>query len=175
MEANNAGRTEAALTSLYSRKELEQQPPPFFIGERTNTNGSKKFRTHLLENDWNSMVAMAKEQMKTGAHSLDICVAYTGRNEQHDMHELVRRLRTSVDLPLVIDSTNPEVLETAFKLMGGRGLINSVNLEDGEAAAGAVFSLAKRYGAAVICLTIDETGMARTVNDKTCSCRAIIS
>ncbi|HKK64930.1 MAG TPA: dihydropteroate synthase, partial [Clostridia bacterium] len=156
----------AALTSLYSRKELDQQPPPFFIGERTNTNGSKKFRTHLLENDWDSMVSMGKNQMKTGAHALDVCVAYTGRDEQHDMQELVRRLRTSVDLPLVIDSTNPEVLESALKLMGGRGLINSINLEDGEAAAGVVFSLAKRYGAAVICLTIDEDGMAHTAEKK---------
>ncbi|MCF7913987.1 MAG: methionine synthase [Spirochaetaceae bacterium] len=156
----------AALTSLYSRIEFDQQPPPFFIGERTNTNGSKKFRTHLLENDWDSMVSMGKKQMKTGAHALDVCVAYTGRDEQHDMQELVRRLRTNVDLPLVIDSTNPEVLESALKLMGGRGLINSVNLEDGEAAAGVVFSLAKRYGAAVICLTIDEAGMARTAEKK---------
>src|SRR6056297_1793933 len=156
----------AALTSLYSRKELDQQPPPFFIGERTNTNGSKKFRTHLLENDWDSMVSMGKNQMKTGAHALDVCVAYTGRDEQHDMQELVRRLRTSVDLPLVIDSTNPEVLESALKLMGGRGLINSVNLEDGEATAGVVFSLAKRYGSAVICLTIDEAGMAHTAEKK---------
>jgi len=165
-DAHSARWTESALTSLYSRKELEQQPPPFFIGERTNTNGSKKFRTHLLESDWNSMVAMGKAQMKTGAHALDICVAYTGRNEQNDMYELVSRLRTSVDLPLVIDSTDPKVLESALKLMGGRGLINSVNLEDGEVEAGAVFTLAKRYGAAVICLTIDETGMARTVEDK---------
>ncbi|MFO7729471.1 MAG: homocysteine S-methyltransferase family protein [Spirochaetia bacterium] len=165
-EAHTARWTESALTSLYSRKELEQQPPPFFIGERTNTNGSKKFRTHLLENDWNSMVGMGKAQMKTGAHALDVSVAYTGRNEQQDMHELVSRLRTNVDLPLVIDSTNPKVLESALKLMGGRGLINSVNLEDGETEAGTVFSLAKRYGAAVICLTIDESGMARTVDDK---------
>lgn len=158
--------TEAALTSLYSRKELDQQPPPLFIGERTNTNGSKKFRTHLLEDDWNSMVGMGKAQLKTGAHALDVCVAYTGRDEQRDMYEFVNRLRSSVDLPLVIDSTTPEVIESALKLLGGRALINSVNLENGEEGAGPVFSLAKRYGAALICLTIDEEGMARTTDRK---------
>lgn len=158
--------TEAALTSLYSRKELDQQPPPLFIGERTNTNGSKKFRTYLLEDDWNSMVGMGKAQLKTGAHALDVCVAYAGRDEQRDMYEFVNRLRSSVDLPLVIDSTTPEVIESALKLLGGRALINSVNLENGEEGAGPVFSLAKRYGAALICLTIDEDGMARTTARK---------
>jgi 5-methyltetrahydrofolate--homocysteine methyltransferase len=162
----NAHWTESALTSLYSRKELDQQPPPFFIGERTNTNGSKKFRTHLLEEDWSNMVAMGKAQLKTGAHALDVCVAYTGRDEQRDMYEFVNRLRTSVDLPLVIDSTTPPVIESALKLLGGRALINSVNLENGEEGAGPLFSLAKRYGAALICLTIDEAGMARTTEKK---------
>lgn len=159
-------QNEPALTSLYSRKEMHQEPPPFFIGERTNTNGSKKFRTHLLEDDWNNMVAMGKTQQKTGAHALDVCVAYTGRDEQRDMYEFIDRLRTSIDLPLVIDSTTPAVIETALKLLGGRALINSVNLENGAAAAAAVFSLAKRYGAALICLTIDEEGMARTSSNK---------
>ncbi len=165
-DEQNARWTESALTSLYSRKELKQEPPPFFIGERTNTNGSKKFRTHLLQDDWNSMVAMGKSQLKTGAHAIDACVAYTGRDEQRDMYELVSRLRTNVDLPLVIDSTTPHVIESALKLLGGRAMINSVNLENGEKAAGAIFSLAKRYGAALICLTIDEAGMARSSDKK---------
>jgi len=165
-DTETARRTKSALTSLYSRKELDQEPPPFFIGERTNTNGSKKFRNHLLEEDWNSMVAMGKAQVKTGAHALDVCVAYTGRDEQRDMFELVSRLRTSVDLPLVIDSTTPESIETALKLTGGRSLINSINLENGESGAAPVFAFAKRYGAALICLTIDEEGMARTAEKK---------
>ena len=159
-------KTESALTSLYSHKAMEQTPPPFFIGERTNTNGSKKFRSYLLEDDWNSMVSMGKAQQKTGAHALDVCVAYTGRDEQHDMSEFINRLRTSVDLPLVIDSTTPAVIEAALKQLGARALINSVNLENGEEAAGAVFSIAKRYGAALICLTIDEEGMAKTSEKK---------
>ncbi len=162
----NARWTKSALTSLYSRKELDQEPPPFFIGERTNTNGSKKFRKHLLEDDWNSMVSMGKNQLKTGAHALDVCVAYTGRDERRDMREFVSRLRTNIDLPLVIDSTTPEVIESALKLLGGRALINSVNLENGEADAGKIFQRAKRYGAAIICLTIDEKGMARSAEKK---------
>jgi 5-methyltetrahydrofolate--homocysteine methyltransferase len=162
----SAPLTRGALGSLYSRQDLDQEPAPFFVGERTNTNGSKKFRTHLLKDDWATLVSMGKEQQKTGAHGLDVCVAYAGRNEKRDMTELIRRLVTAVDLPLVIDSTDPEVVEGALKLAGGRCLINSVNLENGEEAAGRLFELARRYGSAIIGLTIDETGMARDIEKK---------
>lgn len=164
----------AGLASLYSRQELHQEPAPFFVGERTNTNGSKKFRSHLLEDDWDSLVAMGKQQLKTGAHGLDVCVAYTGRDEQRDMYEVISRMTTSVDLPLVIDSTSPEVIEAALKLIGGRALINSINLENGEHHAGTVFQLAKRYGAAIIALTIDEEGMAKDVEGKVAIARRIV-
>ncbi|HDQ14635.1 MAG TPA: methionine synthase [Sediminispirochaeta sp.] len=165
-EQNADFETRAALSSLYSRQDFSQEPPPFFIGERANTNGSKKFREQLLAEDWERMLSVAKEQQKTGAHALDICLAYTGRDEVRDMTTFIRRLRTSVDLPLVIDSTRAEVIEEALKLIGGRALINSVNLENGPEEAGRIFSLAKRYGAAIIALTIDEEGMAHSVERK---------
>ena len=155
-----------ALSSLYSRQELRQEPAPFFVGERINSNGSKLFRTHLLEEDWDAVTAMGLQQLKTGAHGIDVCAAYAGRDERRDMVEIVRRLTTHIDLPLVIDSTSPEVIEAALKLTGGRSLINSVNLENGEEHADRLFSLARRYGAAIIALTIDEQGMARRLDRK---------
>ena len=168
------GKRKGTLSSLYSSKELRQEPPPFFVGERINSNGSKKFREYLFEENWDAIVTMGREQQKTGAHGLDICTAYAGRNELEDMKQIIGRLVTQIDLPLVIDSTNPEVLETSLRLVGGRALINSVNLENGEEAAGRIFTLASRYGAAVIALTIDEEGMARTVERKLAIARRIL-
>ncbi len=157
---------EPALASLYSFQPLRQEPPPLFIGERANPNGSKAFRNRLLEDDLDGMTAIAKRQDREGAHALDLSVAYTGRDEQADMERIVPAFVTAVDLPLVIDSTNPPALEAALQHIGGRALINSVNLEEGEEHAAALFSLAARYGAAIICLTIDEEGMAMTSTRK---------
>lgn len=156
----------SSLASLYSRQELTQEPAPFFVGERTNTNGSKKFRERLLEDDWQALEEMGKAQQRVGAHGIDVCVAYAGRDEKADMRELIGRLSKSLDRPIVIDSTDPEVVETGLKLIGGRALINSVNLEDGPEHARKLFGLAKRYGAAIIALTIDEEGMARSIEQK---------
>ena len=169
------GLTVPALSSLYSVQELRQKPAPFFVGERINSNGSKKFRGHLLEEDWDAIISMGKEQLKTGAHSLDICAAYAGRDEGSDMRSIIAKMVTSVDLPVVIDSTDPEVVEAALKLIGGRALINSVNLENGKEHAGRLLSLAGRYGAAIIALTIDETGMARDIDRKLAIARRILS
>ena len=149
------------VSSLFSEKELTQNPAPFLIGERTNTNGSRLFRNKLLKEDWDGILEVAKEQVSSGAHAIDLCVAYTGRDEIRDMSEAVRRIVTQVDLPLVIDSTSPEVIESALKMIGGRAIINSINLEDGEERARSICRLAKRYGAALIALTIDEEGMAK--------------
>ena len=124
-----------AVASLYSAVSLRQDPPPFFVGERANTNGSKKFRKFLLNNDWDGILSVAKEQQKSGAHGLDLCVAYTGRDESSDMETAIRKIATQVDLPLFIDSTDADVIENALKLYGGRAVINSVNLEDGEERA----------------------------------------
>ena len=154
------------VSSLFSEKNLHQQPGPFFVGERANTNGSKKFRDYLLKEDWDGIVDVAREQQNTGAHALDLCVAYTGRNETADMENAVKRIVTQIDLPIVIDSTDAVVIEKALKLTGGRAVINSINLEAGEDKVHEICRLAKRYGAALIALTIDEQGMALEVDRK---------
>jgi 5-methyltetrahydrofolate--homocysteine methyltransferase len=155
-----------AVSSLFSAKELTQEPAPFLIGERTNTNGSRLFRDKLLKEDWDGILDIAREQVSSGAHALDLCVAYTGRDEIRDMKEALSRIVTQVDLPLVIDSTSPEVLEAALQMIGGKSIINSINLEDGEERARRICRLAKRYGSALIALTIDEKGMAKEASRK---------
>ena len=154
-------RHEPSVSSLYHPVTLRQEPRPLLVGERTNANGSKKFRKLLLKDDFEGIVALARGQEKGGAHALDLCTAYVGRDEARDMTEAVSRLTTQVTLPLVIDSTQSDVMETALKLSGGRCIINSVNLEDGEERCREVLTLCRDHGAAVVALTIDEEGMAR--------------
>ncbi|MGI9578805.1 MAG: homocysteine S-methyltransferase family protein, partial [Microthrixaceae bacterium] len=139
------------------------------IGERTNTNGSKAFREAMIDGDWDTCVQMARDQVKEGAHILDVCVDYVGRDGAVDMDEIASRFATQSTVPLVLDSTEPEVREAGLRWLGGRGTLNSANLEDGEAEGSRldrVFKLAKTYGAAVICLLIDEEGQARDVEWK---------
>jgi 5-methyltetrahydrofolate--homocysteine methyltransferase len=139
------------------------------IGERTNANGSKKFREAMLDADWDTCVAMAKEQVKEGSHIIDVCVDYVGRDGTADMDEIAQRFATQSSVPLVLDSTEPEVLEAGLRWLGGRAILNSANLEDGDAEgsrADRVFKLAKEFGAAVIVLLIDEEGQARDVEWK---------
>jgi 5-methyltetrahydrofolate--homocysteine methyltransferase len=136
------------------------------VGERCNANGSKQFREYLLKDDYEGMLQVAKDQIKEGAHMLDICVAYVGRDEKKDMIEFVKRLNTQVQLPLMFDSTEYEVIEAALEHYAGRAVINSVNLEDGEERISKILPLAKKFGAAVIALTIDEEGMAKTAEKK---------
>ncbi|HOY44794.1 MAG TPA: methionine synthase [bacterium] len=155
-----------ALSSLFSGVTLRQEPAPFFVGERANTNGSKIFRDFLLAGDWDGMVSVGIEQQRSGAHGIDLCIAYTGRDEIADMREAVSRYAVSVQLPLFIDSTDVRVLEEALQRCGGRAVINSINLEEGEGRADRICALAKRYGAALIALTIDEQGMALEVERK---------
>jgi 5-methyltetrahydrofolate--homocysteine methyltransferase len=145
---------------------LRQENAVLAIGERTNANGSKKFRERLAVGDLDGMVQMAREQVKHGSHLLDVCTAYVGRDEVADMTALIRRLATDVTAPLVIDSTEIQVIEAALKLVGGKCIINSINLEDGEERADRLCRLAKRHGAALIALTIDEEGMAKTRDRK---------
>ena len=159
-------KTEARVSSLFNAVEVHQKPAPAMIGERTNANGAKKFREYLLADDFDGMVAMGKDQVKGGAHMVDLCVAYVGRNEAADMKKAASMFATQVNLPLVIDSTIPDVIETALKHHGGRCVINSVNLEDGGARLRKVAKLAKDFGAMLICLSIDEDGMAKTATRK---------
>ncbi len=162
-----------SISSNFIAQTLHQDPGPFFVGERANTNGSKEFREYLLKNDWDGVISVARQQQNTGAHGLDLCVAYTGRDEVADMTEAVKRMATQVNLPLFIDSTDVRVMEAALRLYGGRAVINSINLEDGEERAGKICRLAKRYGAALIALTIDESGMALEVEKKLAVARRI--
>ncbi len=151
-----------AASSIYSAAPLEVEPAPVIVGERCNTNGSKKFKELILAEDYEAAVAMAKEQVKEGAHMLDLCVAYVGRDEVRDMREVMKLFNTQVTLPVVIDSTEYPVIEEALKLYAGRAIVNSINLEDGEERMAHILPLCKRYGAAVIALTIDEQGMTKT-------------
>ncbi len=155
-----------SLASLFTAQSMSQEPRPLFIGERANTNGSKQFREYLLKNDWDGVVMVALEQQQGGAHAIDLCVAYTGRNELEDMQQAISRIVRQISLPLVLDSTELNVLESALKMYGGRAIINSINLENGEERADKICQLAKRYGAAVIALAIDEKGMAMDVDRK---------
>lgn len=155
-----------SVASLFLSQNLKQDPAPFFIGERANTNGSKKFRTLLLADDWDGMVSVAARQQKSGAHSVDLCVAYTGRDEAADMSQMVGRVARQVQPPLVIDTTSVDTMESALKKYGGRPIINSINLEEGEERVSTVCRLAKKYGAALIALAIDEKGMAKSVDRK---------
>ncbi len=155
-----------SAASLYSSVPLHLDPPPILIGERLNANGSKKFRELLEKEDWEAMVTMAKEQVRESSHMLDVCVAYVGRDEVRDMISLIEKLNTQVTAPLVIDSTEWPVIEAALQRVAGRALVNSINLEDGEERMQHVLPLCKQYGAAVIALTIDERGMAKTVDEK---------
>jgi 5-methyltetrahydrofolate--homocysteine methyltransferase len=164
---------EDSVASLYSAYTLSQQPAPLLVGERLNANGSRKFKKLLLAEDYDGMISMAKSQMKGGAHVLDVCVAYVGRDEVKDMRELLTRLRGQSQLPLVVDSTEVEVIEAALKLIPGRATVNSINLEDGEDRAVKVLKLCSTYGAAVIALTINEEGQAYTADGKVAIARRI--
>ncbi|MBX9720223.1 MAG: homocysteine S-methyltransferase family protein, partial [Candidatus Obscuribacterales bacterium] len=156
----------SAVSSLYTSLPLNIEIPPLFVGERTNTNGSKKFKELLEKEDWDAMVAMAREQEREGAHMLDVCTAYVGRDEKRDMGIFIKRLNTEAQTPLVIDSTEFPVLEESLQLIAGKPIVNSINLEDGEEKMLAKVALIRKYGAASVALTIDEKGMARQAEHK---------
>ncbi len=155
-----------SVASLYGAVPLRQENAYFSIGERCNANGSKKWRELQAAHDWDGCVAMGREQVAEASNALDICTAFVGRNEMAEMNEVVTRFTSSVNAPLVIDSTETPVIEAALKLHGGKPVINSINFEDGEHHAHERLTLAKKFGAAVIALTIDEVGMAKEPADK---------
>ncbi|WP_137180209.1 methionine synthase [Roseomonas sp. AR75] len=155
-----------SVASLYTATALRQENSYFSIGERCNANGSKAWRERQAQHDWDGCLAIGREQVAEGSNSLDICTAFVGRDEMAEMNEVVKRFTSSVNSPLVIDSTETPVLEAALKLHGGKPIINSINFEDGEGHATDRMKLAKKFGAAVIALTIDEVGMAKTAEDK---------
>jgi 5-methyltetrahydrofolate--homocysteine methyltransferase len=161
--------SEPSVTSLYSPVTLEQDNSFLIIGERTNANGSRAFRDAMLRQDWDTCLKIATEQIREGSHVLDVCVDYVGRDGRVDMHEIASRFASQASVPLVLDSTEPEVMEAGLLHTGGRCILNSANLEDGQAPGSRldrVFGLARDYGAAVICLLIDERGQARDIEWK---------
>ena len=167
---------EAGAASIYTAVPFDQDVSFLVIGERTNANGSRKFREAMLADDWETCMAMGRDQVKEGAHLVDVCVDYTGEDGVSDMDEIARRFATQVSVPLVLDSTEPDVIEAGLQWIGGRPVLNSVNLEEGHAPGTRLdrfLTLAREYGAAVICTTIDEEGQARTAEWKVRAARAI--
>jgi 5-methyltetrahydrofolate--homocysteine methyltransferase len=162
-------RPEPGVASLYQHVPFRQDTAYLSIGERTNANGSKAFRDAMLQSRWEDCVEIARAQTRDGAHLLDVCVDYVGRDGVADIKAVVGRLATSSTLPLVIDSTEPAVVEAGLELVGGRAVVNSVNYEDG-AGPGSRFArimpIVREHGAAVVALTIDEEGQARTAEHK---------
>jgi 5-methyltetrahydrofolate--homocysteine methyltransferase len=163
--AARSPRPEPGVASLYSHVPFRQDTAFLAIGERTNANGSKAFREAMIADNYEDCVAIAKSQTRDGAHLLDVCIDYVGRDGVADMREIVGRLSTAATLPLVLDSTEPAVIEAGLELIGGRAVVNSVNYEDGdgpESRMVRLMPLIREHGAAVVALTIDERGQART-------------
>lgn len=160
------GFLKASLASLFGTMPLKQEPAPLLIGERSNATGSKAFRELLKANDYEGTLSVGQQQVRAGAHVIDVSVGFAGRDERKDMDAVAALYSQKVALPLMPDSTQIYALEAALKQIGGRCIINSVNLEDGEDKFDAVCKLAKKFGAALVCLVIDEVGMAKTKEDK---------
>ncbi|MFF7989493.1 methionine synthase [Kitasatospora xanthocidica] len=169
---------EPSASSLYQAVPFRQDTSYLAIGERTNANGSKKFRESMLAGDWQACVEIARDQIRDGSHLLDLCVDYVGRDGVADMKEIAGRLATASTLPIVLDSTEPDVLRAGLEALGGRALLNSVNYEDGDGPDtrfGRIASLAREHGAGLIALTIDEQGQARTAETKVAIAERLIA
>jgi 5-methyltetrahydrofolate--homocysteine methyltransferase len=162
-----------SISSLYQAIEIAQEIPPLLIGERSNPNGSKKFRECLLADDFDGCLRIGLDQEAKGAQVLDVCAAYVGRDELADLTHLVKLHAESLKIPIMIDSTNADCIEACLKIYPGRCIINSINLEDGGKTLDKVCRLAKKYGAAVVALTINEQGMAMTADEKVATARQI--
>jgi len=156
----------ARISSLYQSQNISVSPKPLMIGERSNASGSKAFRELLEKDDFQGMADLACSQEHEGAHAIDLSLARPGRDEADDYARLCSLLNTRCRLPVMIDSTEPAAIEAALKNISGRSIINSINLEDGGIKAKKILEHCRRYGAAVVCLTIDEKGMAQTAERK---------
>ncbi|WP_439629842.1 methionine synthase [Gemmata sp.] len=153
-------------SSLLAGQDLLTEPRPLLVGERTNTNGSKKFKQLLEKEDWHGLTEMAREQEREGVHVLDVCVDYVGRDGVRDMKETIKRYNAVLTKPIMLDSTEVPVIEAGLKLCSGKAIINSINLEDGRKTLDPKTILAKKYGAGLVALTIDEKGQADTAEWK---------
>ena len=167
---------EPGAASIYTAVPFRQDSSFLAVGERTNANGSKKFREAMLDGDWDTTVAMAKDPVREGSHVIDVCVDYTGANGIEDMGEVISRLATQSAVPIMVDTTEGPVAETALAWLGGRAILNSVNLEEGAAEGTRLdtfLNLAREFGAAVVATCIDEEGQARTAEWKLRSAKSI--
>lgn len=168
---------EPSVASIYSSTTYHQDNSVLMVGERTNANGSKKFRDAMLEGDWDTCVLMAREQIKEGAHILDVCVDYTGADGVADIGEVMSRLATQSSVPIMVDTTETVVARNALRWLGGKAILNSVNLEEGDAPGTRLdgfLSLAAEFGCAVVATTIDEEGQARSADWKVRAARNIV-
>jgi 5-methyltetrahydrofolate--homocysteine methyltransferase len=168
--------SEPSLSSIYTAVPIEQDSSFLIIGERTNANGSKKFREAMLDGDWDTTIAMAKEQVTEGSHVIDVCVDYTGADGVADMDAIISRLATQSTVPIMVDTTEGPVAETALAWLGGKAILNSVNLEEGAAEGTRLdtfLTLAREFGTAVVATCIDEEGQARTADWKVRAAKAI--
>src|SRR4051794_13940129 len=162
-------RPEAGVASLYQHVPFRQDTSFLSIGERTNANGSLAFKKAMLEERWDDCIEIARDQTRDGAHLLDVCIDYVGRDGVADMKSIASRFATASTLPLVLDSTEPGVIEAGLELLGGRSVVNSVNYEDGDGPGSRfarVMPVVQEHGAAVVALCIDEQGQARTAEHK---------
>ena len=160
---------EPSVASIYSPVPYQQDRSVLMVGERTNANGSKKFREAMLAGDWDTCIAIGREQIKEGAHILDVCVDYTGADGVRDMNEVMSRLATQSSVPIMVDTTETKVARQALTWLGGKAMLNSVNLEEGDGPGTRLdgfLTLAAEFGAAVVATCIDEEGQARTAEWK---------
>ncbi|MCD6211991.1 MAG: methionine synthase [Sulfurovum sp.] len=161
-----SGSIEPSIASLFNTTELFQEPAPLLIGERSNSTGSKAFRELIIASDYEGTLTVGQAQVRDGAHCLDVNVEFAGRDGAVDMRAIMELYNQKIPLPLMPDATRVHTMEEGLKCIGGKPIINSVNLEDGEEKFHAICKLAKKYGTALVCLTIDEVGMAKTKEDK---------
>ena len=163
---NLEGLALVGCSSLYAFQPYDQTPSYLVVGEKTNANGSRAFKEMLAAENWEGITELAREQEAEGSHVLDVCAAYVGRDETRDMTEILSRFNRHVTVPIMIDSTETPVMERSLRCLAGKPLLNSINFEDGEERPRRVLDLARRYGAGVVALTIDEGGMAKGVEKK---------
>ena len=161
-----SGSIEPSIASLFNTTELFQEPAPLLIGERSNSTGSKAFRELIIASDYEGTLTVGQAQVRDGAHCLDVNVEFAGRDGAKDMKAIMELYNQKIPLPLMPDATRVNTMEEGLKCIGGKPIINSVNLEDGEEKFHAICKLAKKFGTALVCLTIDEVGMAKTKEDK---------
>ncbi|RYG38147.1 hypothetical protein EON81_04450 [bacterium] len=168
------GLSLVGCSSLYTFQPYEQDQSHLIVGEKTNANGSKAFREMLSAENWDGLTELAREQEAEGSHVLDVCAAYVGRDESRDMHELLSRYNRHITVPIMIDSTEVPVMEISLQALAGKPIVNSINFEDGDARARKVLELVRKYGAGVVALTIDERGMAKSVEEKLVVARRLL-